>query len=155
MEVSRLGVEWEPKFSAYTTATAMQDPSCICDLHHSSQQRWILNPLSKVRKWTCILMDPSRVRSPLSHEGNSLSSPYFICSCSLLATQPQECYLLNPLLSPPWGRMHLHHQFSDSLLCFHTRHCKSCSVFYRLLWKPSTKLQSNKHVYISEFFFFF
>ena len=29
------------------TATAMWDPSRVCDLHHSSRQRWILNPLSK------------------------------------------------------------------------------------------------------------
>ena len=29
------------------TAAAMRDPSCICDLHRSSWQRRILNPLSK------------------------------------------------------------------------------------------------------------
>jgi len=46
---------------AYTTATAILDPSCICDLHHSSRQRWILNPLSEARDQTCILMDTSRV----------------------------------------------------------------------------------------------
>jgi len=44
---------------AYTTATATWDPSCICDLHHGSQQRWILNPLSEARDRTCILMDTS------------------------------------------------------------------------------------------------
>ena len=33
--------------TAYTTATAMQDPSHICDLHHSSRQCRILNPLNK------------------------------------------------------------------------------------------------------------
>ena len=44
MEVPRLGVETELYLLAYTTATAMQDPSRICDLHHSSLQRWILNP---------------------------------------------------------------------------------------------------------------
>ena len=31
-------------------------------LHHSSQQRWILNPLSKARDRTCSLMVPSRIR---------------------------------------------------------------------------------------------
>ena len=29
------------------TATAMRDPSCICELYHSPRQRWILNPLSE------------------------------------------------------------------------------------------------------------
>ena len=33
----------------YTTAIATQDPVGICDLHYSSWQRWILNPLSKAR----------------------------------------------------------------------------------------------------------
>ena len=47
MEVPRLGVELELQLLVYTTATAMQDPSCVCDLHYSSQQRQNLNPLSK------------------------------------------------------------------------------------------------------------
>ena len=32
---------------AYTRATAMPDPSCVCNLHDSSQQCRILNPTSK------------------------------------------------------------------------------------------------------------
>ena len=46
MEVPRLGVELELQLPASTTATAtvMQDPGCICSLHHSSQQCHILNP---------------------------------------------------------------------------------------------------------------
>ena len=43
---------------AYTTATATQDPSCICDLNHTSWQRRILNPLSKARDQTSNLMVP-------------------------------------------------------------------------------------------------
>ena len=35
MEVPRLGVESELQLPAYATATAMTDPSHICDLHHS------------------------------------------------------------------------------------------------------------------------
>ena len=31
-------------------------------LHHSSQQHWILNPLSKARDRTCNLIVPSRIR---------------------------------------------------------------------------------------------
>ena len=42
-------------------ATATPDTSHVCDLHHSSQQRWILNPLSKARDGTRILMTTSRV----------------------------------------------------------------------------------------------
>ena len=43
MEVPRLGVQSELQLPAYTTAIAMQDLSCVCNLHHSS---WLssLNP---------------------------------------------------------------------------------------------------------------
>ena len=56
---SRLEVESELQLPAYTTATATWDPSCICDLHHSSQQHQILNPLIETRDGTHVLMDPS------------------------------------------------------------------------------------------------
>ena len=39
----------------------MWDPSCICDLHHSSQQCWILNPLSEARDGTRNFMLTSRI----------------------------------------------------------------------------------------------
>ena len=61
MDVPRLGVESELQLPAYSTATAMLDPSLICDLHHSSRQHRILNPLSKARDETCILWDASWV----------------------------------------------------------------------------------------------
>ena len=61
MEIPRLGVELELQPLAYTTATAMWDPSCICDLHHSSQQCQILNPLSETRDQTYNLMVTSQI----------------------------------------------------------------------------------------------
>ena len=47
MEVPRLEVESELQLPACTTATAKLDPSCVCDLHHSSRQHQILNPVSE------------------------------------------------------------------------------------------------------------
>ena len=61
MEVPRLGVELEVQLPAYTTATAMPDPSHVCNLHHSLWQYWILNPLSEARDRTLIHMDTSQV----------------------------------------------------------------------------------------------
>ena len=72
MEVPRLGVELELQLPAYATATAMPNPSQVSDLHHRSKQCWILNPLSKARDQTCILMDTSQVQNLLSHNGDSL-----------------------------------------------------------------------------------
>ena len=60
MEVSRLGVELELQLLAYTTPTATWDPSWVYNLYHSSRQCQILNPLSKARDQTHILMDTSQ-----------------------------------------------------------------------------------------------
>ena len=61
MEVPRLGVESKLQLLAYTTATITQDLSHVCYLHHSSRKRQTLNPLSKARDQTCILMDASQI----------------------------------------------------------------------------------------------
>ena len=62
MEVPRLqGSKLSCSCRPYTTATATQDRSQVCDLHHSSWQRRILNPPSKARNQTCILRDTSWV----------------------------------------------------------------------------------------------
>ena len=59
MEVLGLGVKLE--FQLLATAIAMPDPSHICDLHRSSRQGWVLNPLSKATDRTLILMDTCQV----------------------------------------------------------------------------------------------
>ena len=46
VDVPRLGVELELQPPAYARATETSNPSHICDLHHSSWQLQILNPLS-------------------------------------------------------------------------------------------------------------
>ena len=61
MEVPRLVVESELQPPAYARATATQDPSNVCNLHHSSQQRWILNPLNEARDGARNLMVPSQI----------------------------------------------------------------------------------------------
>ena len=59
VEVPRLRVELELQVLAYNTATP--DSSCVYNLHHSSQPRQILNPLSEARDGNCILMDTSQI----------------------------------------------------------------------------------------------
>ena len=61
MEVPRPGIELELQLLPYTTAMAIPDPSHICELRQSSQQRQILNPLSEARDRTCQLMVPSQI----------------------------------------------------------------------------------------------
>ena len=47
--------------SVYTTAAAKPDLSFISDLHHTSQQCRILNPLREASDRTCILIDISQI----------------------------------------------------------------------------------------------
>ena len=55
-EVPWLGAELEPQLPVYATATVTQNPSHICDLHHSSWQHWSLNSLSVARDPAHILL---------------------------------------------------------------------------------------------------
>ena len=76
MEIPIQAVEFELQLLAYTTSTAMPDPSHVFDLHHSSWQCWILNPLNKSRDRTCICMHTSWVYYHWATKGN-LKIPYF------------------------------------------------------------------------------
>ena len=78
MEILELGVESELQLPACATAMATQDPSWVCDLHHSLWQPWTLNPLSEARTQLNPLPHRHNVGF-LSHKGNSDSSiPYSI-----------------------------------------------------------------------------
>ena len=70
-DVPRLGLASELHLPAYTAVTATGHPSHVFDLHHSSWQHRILNPLREARDQTHVLMDTCEVLNPLSHKGNS------------------------------------------------------------------------------------
>jgi len=57
MEVPRLEIKSELQLLAYTTVPATADLTHVCNLHHSSQQCPILNPLCRARDGTQDLMD--------------------------------------------------------------------------------------------------
>ena len=85
MEVPRLQVKSELQLLAYATATATRDPSCVCNLHHSSWQHRIPDPLGKARDQTLILMDASQIHfhwTTREHPGfqfaDMLTNTYFI-----------------------------------------------------------------------------
>ena len=62
MEVPKLGFKLELQLLAYATAAATSDSSHVCDLHHSSWQCRILNPLSEARDQTRNLTVSSQIR---------------------------------------------------------------------------------------------
>ena len=59
---SFLGQGWNQRCSCQSTAAQQHRIRAASGLYHSSQQHWILNPLSKARDQTCILMDTSQIR---------------------------------------------------------------------------------------------
>ena len=102
MEVPRLGVESELQLPAY--ATAMQDPNRICNLHHSSWQHRIFNPLSKARGQTCILMVPSQIRFHCAMMGTLIMLFFFFfffCKLKVVVT------VLPASLLVPFSQQHL------------------------------------------------
>ena len=88
MEFPRLKVQLE--LPAYPTAT--QDPRCIFDLHHSSWQQCILNPLSGARNQTHSWMLVGFL--PVGHNGNCHFSIFCVCVsgifywCNVLKFRP-------------------------------------------------------------------
>ena len=95
MQVPGLGVELELQLLAYTTA--MPDPSHICDLYQSLRQCQFLNPLSKVRDRTHVLMDTSQVGNMLSHNRNC-HRPIIIIFVFLLFRGPLSWHMEVPRL---------------------------------------------------------
>ena len=63
----RLGIHSEVRLPAYTTGTAMPDPSHVSSLHCIL----ILNPLREAKDRNHILLGTSWILNLLSHKGNS------------------------------------------------------------------------------------
>ena len=79
MEVPRPGVQSQLQLPAYARATATPDPSHILDLHHSSWQCRIPNPLSEARDRTCNLMVPSQMCFCCAMTGTPVCVLMYIC----------------------------------------------------------------------------
>ena len=86
MEGPRLGVKSEVQLPTYATATATATPdlSGICDLHHSSRQRQILDPLSKARDRIRILRDTGRIHFLCASAGAPAVA--FLTHCTTVRT---------------------------------------------------------------------
>jgi len=94
MEVPRLGVELELLLPAYARATAMPDPSCVCNLHHSSWQRQILNPLSEARDQTRNPMVPSRIHFHCAITGAQVFFDVTFSGTSSSLSQPLSSFIV-------------------------------------------------------------
>ena len=94
VKVPRLGVESKLKLLAWATATAMPDPSCICDPRYSL---WHVKPLSKVRDQTCILMDTSWVCFSWAATG----TPHWFSKTDVMGVLSCQCMSCG-FKSPMW-----------------------------------------------------
>ena len=98
MEVPRLEVEWELQLLAYTTATAAQDPSRICDLHHIHTF-----PSRGIPQDVCITLGVAGASKGLDFlsipaQGDPSSSPCF--GFDFMASTMTLCSLFVPLQIP-------------------------------------------------------
>ena len=98
MEIPRLGVKSELQLPAYTTATAMPYPNCIFNLHHSSRQCQVLNPVIEARDKTCNLMVPSRICFHCTMMGTLLFF-FFKLKCDLAPSSHKQFSHLTLLLT--------------------------------------------------------
>ena len=104
MEGLRLGVKLQLYPLAYAIATAMPDPSCICNLHHSSWQHQILNSLSEARDQTCFLMYASQIHFCWAMTGtpNYVHFKLFLHFCHRATLANTQRFLSSWRLSDSW-----------------------------------------------------
>ena len=110
-----------------TRATATGDPSCICDLHHSSRQQRILNPLSEARDQTCNLMVPSRIHFRCAITGTPC------LACLLAPISPLLTYQTPTYLSRHHSIYYFSHQekhgiYSAGIPCVWVKHYPKCWI---------------------------
>ena len=74
MEVPRLEIELELQLLTCAIATATRDLTCVCELHHSSLQCLIPDPLGEARDQTHIIVDTSQIRFCCATMGTPMSS---------------------------------------------------------------------------------
>ena len=145
MEIPRLGVESELQLLAYDTATITWDPSRVCDLHHSSQQCWILNPLSEARVRTCVLIDASQIRFRWATTGTLCVYIFKVRLFFLRQHILGPCFMIHfnnhHLLIGPlifiviidlWINIYVHYCFQFATLTLCSYFC--LSAFFCLLW---------------------
>ena len=137
MEVPKLGAESELQLPAYTTATATWDQSRSCDLHCSLRHCQNLHPLSKARDLTHNLMDTSRVRNLLSHNGNSGCFFFFFNStCEIIQYLSSSVWLISLCIVPlksihvvPNSKISSCYGWIIFLMNNFVRHCDSVGFF--------------------------
>ena len=97
-EVHRLRAKSELQLLAYTTGTATQGLSCLYDLHHSSQQCQILNPLRQARDQTHIPHGYQMGLLTTEPRGELLSSSFLFPFSTI--TPPKNCFSFQNFFSP-------------------------------------------------------
>ena len=99
MEVLRSGVKSELPLLAYPTATATQDLIWACNIHHSSLQCQIADPLNQDRDWTHILMDTIRI----CFHCTTMGTPLLVLSCFRVLPRVSPAALSPSVLCAAWA----------------------------------------------------
>ena len=91
-------------------ASLTRDPSCLCDLHLSSWQCWIPDPLSGARDRTRVLMDVSRIHFCCITTGTRRSYNFYTCTLEAIQHKFYYFYSLEASLQtlPTWRGIRYH-----------------------------------------------
>ena len=146
MGVWRWGVKSELQLLAYTTATATRDPSRICDLHLSSPQCRILNPMSKARDRICVLMDVRFVSAEpwreLPHVVSSILAP--------LPAHPSQLAKLQYCLNI---KFYLFHAYPEQLNHgWEEKHALTQTCLASNLWQQISRGQAGNPTFLGHYF---
>ena len=122
VEVPRIGVTSELHLLAYTTATAMQDVSHVCNLHHSSWQHQIPESLSKATDPTSILIDTGWIHFHCATRGTPKSKDLVTVrgSCifrlqSGVYTHWSGCTLFLGVMGSKYWKFHFYFVFPEHM----------------------------------------
>ena len=90
MEVASPGVKSEVQMPIYTRNRDAPHPSLTCNLHPSSEQCRVFNPLSQANDGTHFLMAPMSGSYP-TEPAQELCGPGILCVFGLPSSMDREC----------------------------------------------------------------
>ena len=120
--------------------------SCICNLHHSSLQCWILNPLRVPRDWTCVLMNTSQVCFHWAMTGTPSS---FLLDEETEAGRcytTSQCHTISKISSPGDSGSEPYFNHEANLPCPLNKHCLSHSKNWSLELENMFYNKNSKNV---------
>ena len=119
----------------------------ICDLRCSSHQHQILNPLSKARDQTHIVLDTSQILNPPSHSGNSFFFFWLPYKPGHHNARSLTCCAQDQTYIPGLQRCHRSHCTTVGTPCCSSYTAKHISILRPSNYTPSCLFNRNENTW--------